>query len=1339
MLLDSLADGSLQLSQAHLIVVSDVQRVVPMVAPHPVLRIMLEHHNKLVDAPSVLAMFTSSPHRWPSLDFTWLESSLRARAFFLMTKAVDTWSGPMELVIEYDAYDPPRAEHELFEKIHEIDPRGAIFRPHHYRRASRILRQLGSFAAGLYWKEGIDTVLNTPDGPESNTTDIRRSLEALKKQFPEDKLDVRAGSASYNATPKLDKVLQVLKLVANNGTDFRGVVYVQDRAVAHILSEVLNNELPFIQAATLCGVAWRKPDEGVSWLTSLELLQDFEAGSHNVLISTKSCEDLDIAPVSMIINFDLFDDQLTHAYSHAHSKGQLSHTVYLVERDNNEHRRILARLQTLDDELRSWIADLAQDDENVPPRTMYTSIDPYRSDGEEDDQDEEYIEDPTTGARLYKSDVVAAVYKFVAEIQATPGFGEQTPSLSLEKTGGNGNGQRETFRYTLTFPVVMRLPTFVGPYSPSRWEAKRDTCYQACHELVQVGLMNLRHFPQSRIPAPRATSTPSKIQTANASAKTHGYPRKTTDFWRNSQSSPSTTLYPTIVVPEDLGGDPHAPVLLLTRAALPLTVEFNVFFCGARASVRFYKAEPLEVNDGQLKALHGYTLRVTKSLTNKPLDCPVGSLLCYFAPLEPTWHSSLSARWPLLSVQDHIQWGSVQLAADYFAIPLLDGNTSIDERARDAIVLDRQVEFTMRHFVRKVRHDMTPLSKAEDSPREADYASFLEYCKARLNNFQGIEDEKQPMIEVSAVPGVINNLHPTSAPPTPPAKSPLKYLIPELCHKFTIPASVFRTLWLMPSILNKIESYLLTKELNARLFHNMIIEQQLLIALSAPAAWTEANYERLEFLGDSFLKVVGSNYCYVTMPSVEVGELHVARQGIIGNKVLQGGAAGVGVPSYIQHKRFVAKIWQPPIASGDSPDRTRVADADGDIEMADAAQENKDKGKRSKKQRQLDDLYTLWMGDKTIADVVEAILAAAFLSGGHEVALQAARCMQIPIPGIAQWADYTRLATEHAVPPQTGAILHPSPSTVAAVERIFGASFARPELLEQALVHTSKSGGNQVTSYERLEFIGDAVLDFLVARYIWERYPFLSPGGLTLLKAAMVSNQTLAAFSVHLGLHHQLQVDAKDLTSTIEKYADFLEELRKKEYDFAAREQRLPGQYWLDMPMEPPKCLSDVVESVLGALYISDNFFEVGVGQFFEGIFKPFLEAHIRLQTLSTNPKVTLLEFLAAEGCQNHTYMKEPNARSNMPVNMTVIIHGKVIAAATDSSPVIATRKVSLAALDALANDPELLARTCDCKSASNKQTPAKKPAVRVETQEDEETDAAEVEAAMEGVEEDAE
>ena len=85
-------------------------------------------------------------------------------------------------------------------------------------------------------------------------------------------------------------------------------------------------------------------------------------------------------------------------------------------------------------------------------------------------------------------------------------------------------------------------------------------------------------------------------------------------------------------------------------------------------------------------------------------------------------------------------------------------------------------------------------------------------------------------------------------------------MVPELCYKFTIPASTYRSLWLVPSILNKIDSYLLTKELNARLFQNAISEQQLLVALYSRAAWTEHNYERLEFLGTTYPTAPSETY-----------------------------------------------------------------------------------------------------------------------------------------------------------------------------------------------------------------------------------------------------------------------------------------------------------------------------------------------------------------------------------------------------------------------------------------------------------------------------------------------
>ena len=82
---------------------------------------------------------------------------------------------------------------------------------------------------------------------------------------------------------------------------------------------------------------------------------------------------------------------------------------------------------------------------------------------------------------------------------------------------------------------------------------------------------------------------------------------------------------------------------------------------------------------------------------------------------------------------------------------------------------------------------------------------------------------------------------------------------------------------------------------------------------------------------------------------------------------------------------------------------------------------------------------------------------------------------------------------------------------------------------------------------------------------------------------------------------------------------------------------------------------------------------------------------------------------------------------------ITVVIHGQVIASATDSSAVIATRKVSLAALDMLTHDPELLARMCDCRTSTSnsaKGQATKVPHVKSDTSLEDE---AEIEAAMEG------
>jgi endoribonuclease Dicer len=66
-----------------------------------------------------------------------------------------------------------------------------------------------------------------------------------------------------------------------------------------------------------------------------------------------------------------------------------------------------------------------------------------------------------------------------------------------------------------------------------------------------------------------------------------------------------------------------------------------------------------------------------------------------------------------------------------------------------------------------------------------------------------------------------------------------------------------------------------------------------------------------------------------------------------------------------------------------------------------------------------------------------------------------------------------------------------------------------------------------------------------------------------------------------------------------------------------------------------------VVESVIGAIYVSDNFTPVGVEAFFESVLKPFYDKHITLKTVAHHPTKILFELIQAHKCQKFELLKE--------------------------------------------------------------------------------------------------
>ena len=89
-----------------------------------------------------------------------------------------------------------------------------------------------------------------------------------------------------------------------------------------------------------------------------------------------------------------------------------------------------------------------------------------------------------------------------------------------------------------------------------------------------------------------------------------------------------------------------------------------------------------------------------------------------------------------------------------------------------------------------------------------------------------------------------------------------------------------------------------------------------------------------------------------------------------------------------------------------------------------------------------------------------------------------------------------------------------------------GYSFRNRELLVTALTHPSYGGDHHVPHYQRLEFLGDAVLKLTMSEYLFEKLPEVDEGKLTRIRAAIVREETLAraAKRISLGRYIRLSV-----------------------------------------------------------------------------------------------------------------------------------------------------------------------------------------------------------------------
>lgn len=577
-----------------------------------------------------------------------------------------------------------------------------------------------------------------------------------------------------------------------------------------------------------------------------------------------------------------------------------------------------------------------------------------------------------------------------------------------------------------------------------------------------------------------------------------------------------------------------------------------------------------------------------------------------------------------------------------------------------------------RFYVDSVWYDMT----AENSfPRKEGYLGPLEYSSYAdyYRQKYGVEliYKQQPLIRGRGVSYCKNLLSPRfehseaheGESDETLDKTYYVFLPPELCFVHPLPGSLVRSAQRLPSIMRRVESMLLAVQLKD-VINYPVPAAKILEALTAASCQETFCYERAELLGDAYLKWVVSRFLFLKYPQKHEGQLTRMRQQMVSNMVLYQSALCKGLQSYIQADRFAPSRWAAPGVlpvfdedtketesslfdherpfSETAPGNDRHGDGYDDDEMEDGELESDSSSYRV-------------LSSKTLADVVEALIGVYYVEGGKNAANH-----------LMKWIGIQVEFDPEDIVCATGPCNVPE-SILRSVnfdtlEGALNIKFNNRGLLIEAITHASRPSSG-VSCYQRLEFVGDAVLDHLITRHLFFTYTDLPPGRLTDLRAAAVNNENFARVAVK----HKLHIHLRHGSSALEKQIrDFVKEVQD--------ELSKPGFNSFGLgDCKAPKVLGDIVESIAGAIFLDSGRDTAVVWK----VFQPLLHPMVTPETLPMHPVREL-----QERCQQQAEGLEYKAtRSGNLATVEVFIDGVQIGIAQNPQKKMAQK---LAARNAL-------------------------------------------------------
>lgn len=409
---------------------------------------------------------------------------------------------------------------------------------------------------------------------------------------------------------------------------------------------------------------------------------------------------------------------------------------------------------------------------------------------------------------------------------------------------------------------------------------------------------------------------------------------------------------------------------------------------------------------------------------------------------------------------------------------------------------------------------------------------------------------------------------------------------------------------IIPSILRRLETAMIVKSLRTTLFPRAplakIPSPFLTTAVTAPVAEDTTNYERLESLGDAVLKFTVAVNLMATYPLWHEGYLTRRKDHAVANSRLAKEAIRRSIFRWIIRTRFSPKRFKPLYLS--APEQLVIAPGDPLEGPIDEQTNDEPVVGGAKTRKEVEQLST-----KMLADVIESLIGAAYLHGGFDLGVSCAQVFGLglewhPLP---ECVETVLSRVEHT--DQVSTQLND-------VERMLEYTFQRKLLLVESLTHASYQYDDRTVSYERMEFLGDALLDMIVADFLYnypgKTYP---PHGIHIRKSAVVNTHFLAYICLRTSLDVDASMPGPDQrgkiamqfkTNTIRLFQCLQhsspiiledQKLTYQRFDIVKDEIEAAlttGNLfpWAALTrLQAPKIFSDMIESLIGAVYLDSK------------------------------------------------------------------------------------------------------------------------------------------------------